>query len=113
MGITVVGTVNAIEAELQNELNPIYLLLKGNPTLWKKKCAQTKILMITVVTLWSVKSYVALNYAVKCLIYFLIYVPKYIILDKYLKINGSRVHLSGPVRVLGIRNYLGRGHAHL
>lgn len=61
MGITVVGTVNAIEAELQNELNPIYLLLKGNPILWKKKCAQTKILMITVVTLWSVKSYVALN----------------------------------------------------
>lgn len=37
MGITVVGTVNAVEAELQNELNAIYLLLKGNPTLWKKK----------------------------------------------------------------------------
>jgi len=33
IGITVVGTVNAIEAELQKELSPIYLLLKGNPTL--------------------------------------------------------------------------------
>lgn len=42
MGITVVGTVNAVEAELQNELNPIYLLLKGNPTLWKKNVHKLK-----------------------------------------------------------------------
>ena len=46
MGITVVGTVNAIEAELQNELPKSHLpTFKGKSNFVKKNCAQTKIII--------------------------------------------------------------------